>query len=222
MKLFYNNKKKIFDIFYFLKFQKKNELNFFFLQKEEKTLNNFLFFFKNITQNNSYNYFEKLLSIILRNGKKLHFFNKIIYTFELINFLFIFNMKKMFLKFQTLYDLSRSLYMISNNFFNKNFFLEWLSKDLEPVFYKKAFTFVKRVKKRKKKIKVYKIFYIEKLKRKKIFLQWLYKYSKFINHKNLVLRLFPALLESFVRKKDSKLYLKKIISYKKVFWQLLK
>ena len=91
--------------------------------------------------------------------------------------------------------------------------------NLESIFYSKYVNIPKKFKKKKgKKIKKYilKTYFIKKEKRHYIISKWVYLYSALLDHRGFFNRVFGSFLETVIEKKESFLYKKKIICYKKI------
>ena len=100
---------------------------------------------------------------------------------------------------------------------NINYLLNWIFFLIEPMFYVECSVVPKKYRKKLKKKYLYKIKYLNKNKRINKILNWITKYSNTIKNFKFVNRQLLVYLDLFLNYKNSYLYGKKLLVYKKVF-----
>jgi hypothetical protein len=118
------------------------------------------------------NFFKKkIISLALRRGLKLKFFNYIGLSFRFFFYLFTHNNLNFFSKYKNVYNVYYSFFNLTNLFFNLNFLLFWLTNIFEPLFTIKCLSVPKKYRKKLKKKFTFTVFFLKKEKRKNVFLK---------------------------------------------------
>jgi hypothetical protein len=201
--------------FFFLKKTKKIKLNKW---EKNKILTNRICF-SNISSYalaGSHRVIKKFLSINQKKGlkKKLAIlFSKVFLTifkfFKNNNFTFLNDL-------QNLIELQQHNFILNKNLYFLNIIFKNLLKMIQPTFHISFLN--KKNKKNKKKDVGYKKFkakiaYVFPEQRENIALRWLILYSNHFNDKTFFHRIFKSLFYTFVERKTSFLYIKKIETY---------
>lgn len=163
----------------------------------------------------SHSYIQKFIKINLKKGLKKKvkiIFSKIFSIF----FNFFKNTDIITHDLQNLLEMQSHNFLINKNLYFLNIFLKSIYFLLKPTF------IIKFLKNKNKKIKkndirykkyISKIEYVFPEKRENIAFKWLYLYSNHFLDKKFFLRMFKSLFYTFLEKKNSFLYLKKIETY---------
>ena len=104
-----------------------------------------------------------------------------------------------------------------SNYKNINYLLNWIFFLIEPMFYVECSVVPKKYRKKLKKKYLYKIKYLNKSKRTNKILNWITKYSNTLKNFKFLNRQLLVYLDLFLNYKNSYLYDKKLLVYKKVF-----
>lgn len=104
-----------------------------------------------------------------------------------------------------------------NNYKNINYLLNWIFYLVEPMFYIECSVVPKKYRKKLKKKYLYKIKYLNKNRRLNKILNWISKYTNTLKNYSLLNRQLLVYLDLLLNYKNSYIYNKKILIYKKVF-----
>lgn len=104
-----------------------------------------------------------------------------------------------------------------NNYKNLNYLISWIFSWMQPMFYIECSVVPKKYRKKLKKKYLYKVKYLNKNKRFNKALNWITKYSNTIKNYHFLNRQLLVYLDLLLNYKNSYLYNKKILVYKKVF-----
>lgn len=108
-------------------------------------------------------------------------------------------------------------FSISKDYNNINFLNNWLVGWNELIFTIECTVVPKKYRKKLKKKYLYKVKYLNKGKRLNKIFNWLSKYSNSIKNFNCVNRLLLVYLDTVLNYKNSYMYNKKLLVYKKIF-----
>lgn len=104
-----------------------------------------------------------------------------------------------------------------NNYKNLNYLLSWIFSWVQPMFCVECTVVPKKYRKKLKKKYLYKVKYLNKNRRLSKALNWIIKYSDTIKNFNVLNRQLLVYLDLLLNYKNSYVYNKKILIYKKVF-----
>ena len=204
-----------------------NYINFFYYKDLEKkacvNLTNFISYSKNslsIKERKNYIQFVKiknLVSFFLKNGSFLKIsieifkvFSKMFNLFGSLNNNILEKNYKYFKEF--FYNFS-----IFRNYNNLNYLNNWIFEWNELLFAIDCTVVPKKYRKKLKKKYLYKVKYLNKTKRLFKVLNWFVKYSNSIKNYSLNNRIFLVYLDTILNYKNSYIYNKKLLVYKKIF-----
>ena len=103
------------------------------------------------------------------------------------------------------------------NYKNLNYLLNWIFFLVEPMFHIECSVVPKKYRKKLKKKYLYKIKYLNKNKRINKILNWISRYSNTIKNYSFLNRQMVVYLDLLLNYKNSYIYNKKLLIYKKVF-----
>lgn len=103
------------------------------------------------------------------------------------------------------------------NYKNLNYLLNWIFFLIEPMFHIECSVVPKKYRKKLKKKYLYKIKYLNKSKRVNKILNWISRYSNTIKNYSFLNRQMMVYLDLLLNYKNSYIYNKKLLIYKKVF-----
>ena len=103
------------------------------------------------------------------------------------------------------------------NYKNLNYLLNWIFFLVEPMFHIECSVVPKKYRKKLKKKYLYKIKYLNKNKRINKILNWISRYSNTIKNYSFLNRQMMVYLDLLLNYKNSYIYNKKLLIYKKVF-----
>ena len=104
-----------------------------------------------------------------------------------------------------------------NSYSNLNYLLNWIFTWAQPMFCIECSVVPKKYKRKLKKKYLYKIKYLNKIRRVSKVLNWIVKYSNTIKNFNFLNRQFLVYLDLLLNYKNSYIYNKKLLIYKKIF-----
>lgn len=108
-------------------------------------------------------------------------------------------------------------YSMYSNYKNSNFLVSWILNWAQPMFCVDCVVVPKKYRKKLKKKYLYKIKYLNKFKRISKVLNWIVKYSNTISNYSVFNRQLLVYLDLLLNYKNSYLYNKKLLVYKKIF-----
>lgn len=219
-----NSKKKykfFSTLFYFflINYNKNNKK--FNYNLNNSVLLDFFFYKKSlIKKEQKYILSSDIISFLSTNGNN-HFKNTILY----------FNMFSLFYKLMLLNKLDNNsiltdykyykefLYNFSlySNYNNFNYLLNWVFSWIQPMFAIECSIVSKKYRKKLKRKYLYRIKYIKKFQRKSKTIKWITQYSKTLPNKNFKNQQFLTYLDLLFNYKNSYIYNKKLLVYKKLF-----
>jgi hypothetical protein len=217
---FNNNKFFYINFFFFLTSQSIFNVHKKFLIY----LSDFLYYNRNLINYSKDSFLTKnlllsssIIPFIIKNGNtftnSVQFFNLFtkFYTMSFSDILVEkFNSYKYYKEF--FYNFKRY-----NNYKNLNFLLSWVFSWMQPMFHIECSTVPKKYRKKLKKKYLYKIKYLNKNKRLNKAINWVVKYANTLKNYKFSDRHLLVYLDLLLNYKNSYLYNKKLLVYKKIF-----
>lgn len=202
-----------------------NYINFFYYRdlnkKSYKNISNYLFYLNFNNQgpssNNTTTKIRGLVSHFFRGGNLMKSSITLFNVFSKLYLLFYSNNNSILSKNYKYFKEFFYNFNIYKSYNNVNYLNDWLVNWNELIFTIDCTVVPKKYRKKLKKKYLYKVKYLNKNKRLNKIFNWLSKYTNSIKNFNFTNRLLLVYLDTVLNYKNSYIYNKKLLVYKKIF-----